>query len=234
MAVHFEGRLLCASLMEETVEAFLAVAREMEGADLLEIRVDGLRDANVSEVKRLLRNLRIQTKLPLLLTNRWEKEGGEFPGNERERIEILLEAQDLADLVDIELRSEERLRDDVIAAAKEKRIPVIVSHHDRVGTPEKEMMIQTLEEAFEVGADLAKLAVTARSRGDVLRLLEATHEASSLGPIATLAMGETGRISRIAAPFFGSRILYVAGGSPTAPGQLSLRQTKEILALLRI
>ncbi len=224
---------ICASLMEGSVEDFLAAARDVKGADMLEVRADSLENSSPATVKRLLKNLRIQVDLPIILANRWEKEGGVFPGNERERIGILLEAMELADMVDIELRAEKAMRDEVIALAKEKMKPVIVSYHDFSGTPEVEVMRQVLEEEFAIGASVAKLAVTANNKGDVLRLLQVTHDSASLGPLCTISMGDLGRISRIAAPFFGSKIIYASIGKPTASGQLEVGVVRQVMDILR-
>jgi 3-dehydroquinate dehydratase-1 len=42
-------------------------------------------------------------------------------------------------------------------------------------------------------------------------------------------MGEAGRLSRIAAPLFGSPIVYAAAGEATAPGQFDVTTTKRLL-----
>jgi 3-dehydroquinate dehydratase-1 len=80
---------------------------------------------------------------------------------------------------------------------------------------------------------VAKLGVKANSRRDVLRLLHVTQEMSSLDvPICTISMGELGKISRVAAPFFGSAITYGYVTKETAPGQVSIAELKKAFEIL--
>jgi 3-dehydroquinate dehydratase-1 len=228
--------------MGRTVEEFLQLVREVKDADIIEIRADGLRveSHNTREyrahVKRLLRNARIQTDLPLILTVRGEKEGGVFVGSEAERVECIKEGIKLADAIDIELMMEKGWRDELLEEGKKMNKPIIVSYHEFDSTPEEEVMRRIIEEEVDIGADVAKLAVKANSLEDVIRLLQVTYEMSSSLeiPICTVSMGSLGKISRIAAPFFGSAIAYGYITGETAPGQLSvsdLRRTFEVLGL---
>jgi 3-dehydroquinate dehydratase-1 len=92
-------------------------------------------------------------------------------------------------------------------------------------------MRESLSAAGEYG-DVAKLAVTAQSHGDVLDLLLATRELTARGDaVATMAMGELGRHSRAVAPLYGSRIGYapVDPASATAPGQFDLATLRDLV-----
>ena len=68
---------------------------------------------------------------PLIATNRKIEEGGFFKGSESERIEILLEAAKHADIVDIELETDEEYLEKIIKASKS----TIISYHDFKKTP---------------------------------------------------------------------------------------------------
>ncbi|MBI5253499.1 MAG: type I 3-dehydroquinate dehydratase [Euryarchaeota archaeon] len=233
---------ICASVIAHTVEEFLDAARNARDADVIEIRADGLKVEPPSgqkyraEIKRLLRNVKIQTGLPVILTIRKEKEGGVFKGSEAERVACIEDAMKLADAIDIELRMEEEKREEIMSEAKKNRIPVILSYHDLDKTPEEDAMKAILEEEAGAGAGMAKLAVKANSMVDVLRLLEVTREMSSKLsiPICTISMGELGKISRIAAPLFGSAISYGYVTRETAPGQLSVSQLKQAFEMLGV
>jgi|Deesub1362A_J573_1020465.scaffolds.fasta_scaffold00023_76 3-dehydroquinate dehydratase-1 len=232
---------ICASIIANTVEEYLEDVRGVDGADIIEIRADGLnvrshdiQRAYKSEIKRLLRNVRIQTDLPVILTLRGEKEGGAFAGTEADRIECIRDSLKLADIVDIELAMEGEQRDELIKEARQMNKKVIVSYHDLSSTPAEDAMMSILEEEVEIGANVAKLAVTANSKKDVIKLLNVTREMAEgmEVPICTIAMGDYGRISRIVAPFFGSVMTYGYVSNETAPGQLSILELRRALEIL--
>ena len=71
---------------------------------------------------------------------------------------------------------------------------------------------------------------------DVLTLLSATHQANEkLGlPLITMAMGDLGKVTRIAGAVFGSALTFGTVGTASAPGQLSIADLRQALANLRI
>jgi len=208
-------------------------AEMAKAADIIEVRADGLSEQTPSQVEELLQSIKRLGNVPVILTNRSKAEGGGFNGSEEARIEILLQCLNIADVVDVEFSAEEELRDNAIVKAKEKGIEVIVSHHDFERTPSEEEMMGTLEKMLSIGADMAKMAVTANSPDDVLRLLNVTRKASKKGKVITIAMGDEGRISRIVAPLMGSEITYASVGEAVAPGQLQLNELKTILEAMK-
>jgi 3-dehydroquinate dehydratase-1 len=175
-------------------------------------------------------------ELPLLVTNRVRGEGGEAPDTS-ERLDALEAAieQPQVGAVDVELdavREGEAGR--VVDTARANDVSVVVSTHDFEATPERADLRALLDAASEYG-DVAKLAVTAHSRADVLDLLVATHEATAAGArVATMAMGEAGRHSRAVAPLYGSCIGYapVDPANATAPGQYDLETLRSLVDLL--
>jgi 3-dehydroquinate dehydratase-1 len=193
------------------------------GADILEVRIDLLdMDAHtaLSEIKKL--------NLPVIITNRMKQEGGMWERSEAERIRILLSLLPFADAVDIELCAPER--DAVVKKARSEEKIVIISTHDFRNTPEPDVMAGIFKESFEAGADVAKLAVMPHILLDVLHLLEVTLRSG--GKVCTIAMGDTGRHSRVVAPIYGSVMTYGYVDKPTAPGQLRVDELKSILKLL--
>lgn len=235
---------ICASVIAHRVEEFLEVLEHvnMDHADLVELRADGLKtDGEAGKgsrtlIRGLFRGAKSSTNLPLILTVRMEKEGGVFSGTEAERIDCIKDGIKLADMVDIELRTNEKDRDEIIALAKSKKVPVLLSYHDFKKTPEEDEMISILEEQENIGASIAKLAVTANSQADVIRLLNVTQVMTKRLkiPLCTISMGELGGISRIAAPVFGSAITYGYVTKETAPGQLSVPELDSALKALGV
>ena len=176
-------------------------------------------------------------ELPILATNRVEWEGGEA-SDDAERLETLRVAAEhpRVEAIDVELSAiandDDSLR--TVAHAREHGARVVVSVHDFEETPARREMARLLDQALEFG-DVGKLAVTADSLDDVLRLLAVTRGKENAGdPVATMAMGEAGRHSRAVAPLYGSRIGYapVEPADATAPGQYDLATLRELVERL--
>lgn len=195
--------------------------RQASEADMIEVRLD-LVEGDPMEV---MRSIRSATNLPLIATNRWRAEGGNFGGSERERIDLLISASEYADFVDIELRAE--LSDELLGRIDK---PAIVSYHDFTRMPSPEELRSTLCEISEKGASIAKIAVTPGRLRDNLTLLELLFEADT--PLCVIAMGELGRHMRAIAPIYGSVLTYGYVSESTAPGQMSVRELKQLQALL--
>ena len=190
-------------------------------ADMLEVRLD-LVEGDPLEV---MRSIRSATNLPLIATNRWRAEGGLFRGTEKERIDLLCQASEYADFVDIELRAE--LKDELMGRIDK---PTIVSYHDFTRMPSPEELRSTLFEISETGASIAKIAVTPGFLGDNLTLLELLLKANT--PLCVIAMGELGRHMRAIAPIYGSVLTYGYVSEATAPGQMTVSELKQMQTLL--
>lgn len=174
--------------------------------------------------------------LPLIATNRTEREGGTASGEGR--LDDLARAATFEGVaaVDIELAAlESGAGKGAATAAGEHGTAVIASAHDFEGTPAAAELRDILRRAAGHG-DIGKLAVTAADPGDVLTLLSATYDLANGGArVATMAMGEAGRHSRAVAPLYGSRIGYapVDPGWATAPGQYDLETLRGLIERLR-
>ncbi len=214
---------ICVSVTEETTAA---VVDRMAGlaphADLFEIRADFVRDLDLPAL------VRARVK-PILLTCRTEKEGGRFPAaDEPARRAILADAVRLGfDLVDLEARA----GFDDVAKAKSGR-GLVLSWHDFEGTPtDLEALYRRMEAA---GADIVKIAVTARSIEDLGRLLafaqkHARAREKGRPPLVALAMGPLGVASRLLGGRYGAPFTFAAPfvGREAAPGQLPARALAE-------
>jgi 3-dehydroquinate dehydratase-1 len=225
MDLAFEAFVLAASTADLAEEP---AAREH--ADCVEFRMD------LAEGDPLDALAAYEGELPLLVTDRPEWEGGEAADEDRTDTLVAAVEHDAVAAVDIELR--EVLEGDgasVVTAARESGAKAIVSVHDFEGTPPRAELRRLLERAGEHG-DVAKLAVTAESPDDTLGLLAVTRERAAAGhAVATMAMGEVGRHTRVVAPLYGSRIGYapVDPDRATAPGQYDLATLSRLVAELR-
>ncbi len=207
-----------------------AKAAKWLGADILELRLDLLNFSDFGEAKKTIERIKVNTNLPCIATNRLQSDGGKWTGSEEERIALLTDVLPFIEAVDIELSADEKQRSKFISAAKAAGVTVIVSAHDFNATPSIENMKIILNCAHEAGADIAKLAVMAQSRQDVLNVLQATADMDK--PVCTIAMGELGKHSRIVAPCYGSRLTYGAITKAVAPGQIKIHELKSALEIL--
>jgi 3-dehydroquinate dehydratase-1 len=194
---------------------------QASAADMMEVRLD-LVEGDPLEV---IKSIRSATSLPLIATNRWSAEGGNFRGSERERIDLLIGASKYADFVDIEQRAE--LKDELLGKIEK---PAIVSYHDFTGMPSIEELRSILREISEAGASIAKIAVTPSRLRDNLTLLELLLNANI--PLCVIAMGELGRHMRAIAPIYGSALTYGYISEATAPGQMSVGELKQLQTLM--
>jgi 3-dehydroquinate dehydratase I len=195
--------------------------RAIDKADVIELRLDLVE----GDPLRTLKDLKEATTLPIIATNRWNLEGGQFEGSERERALILLEASDFADYIDIELRAE--FRDSLLEKISK---PAIISYHNFICTPSNEELRLILGEISKTRAEIAKIAVTPKSLRDNLSILNFLIEADK--PLCMIAMGNLGKHLRVISPYYGSVLTFGYVSQPTAPGQMSIFELNQAFELI--
>jgi 3-dehydroquinate dehydratase-1 len=205
------------------------------GADLIELRIDLLRDEE-RDIERVNEFVSMLT-VPLIVTNRRKEEGGSFTGTEEERIALLSSILETAevDFVDIEFRSPPAGKTKIVEKAKSLHIPVIFSFHDFSGMPSRSELLKIIASMYEEGGSIAKIAVTPETLSDTLLLLNLTHELSREGRlVAIIGMGAIGRHLRVIAPLYGSVLTYgfIEGEEEVAPGQFSVKELRSMLERL--
>lgn len=171
---------------------------------------------------------------PVIVTNRPRLEGGQWPGTEADRQRFLEEALELGvEYLDVELRTEARWRDRLLARRGPTRI--IVSWHDFQETPELPALQAILAAQQQAGADIAKVVTLARTPADNLRVLALIPQAQAQGQdIIAFCMGPRGKFSRVVAPLLGSYLTFatLAPGRESAPGQLTVPEVETIWRIL--
>lgn len=193
--------------------------------DLVELRVDALAGKPAG-----VRSFLAKCKLPVLLTVRHPAEGGIGNLSAASRRKYFEEFLPFAALVDVELRCVGAMRE-VIAAAKERRIGVVISDHHFHRTPTLAQMVERGKRAFAAGADIFKLACLTDSVGSVARLMEFLS-AEKGRPLAVMGMGKFGQVSRLVLACAGSILNYGYLDKPNAPGQWEARELKGLLRRL--
>jgi 3-dehydroquinate dehydratase type I len=215
---------ICLPIVERTMENAIRAIREANPlADLIELRVDYLRDVK-------LEILLDAGEKPLIVTNRPRAEGGRYAGNEKKRLAILREAADFgAAFVDMEMRTERSSLQELIN--NKNRTRIILSFHDFQRTLSPEELRKLSDRMIRYGADVAKIITFARSWDDNLKVLALIPYARKRKQaIVAFCMGEKGKMSRIFAPLMGAAWTYVSldRRRANAPGQLTIKEMKEI------
>jgi len=209
-------------------KALIAIKKANRLADLIELRVDYLRNARLALLLQ-------DRKKPLVVTNRRKEEGGQYEGEERKRLSILQEAIHLgADYIDVELATQRSWLQDLVR--NKRGTQIILSFHDFRRTPSIKELQKLFGQMIQLGADVIKIVPFARSWEDNLSILSLIPFAKEKRQkIVAFCMGEKGKLSRIFSPLFGAAWTYASLNQTrtSAPGQLTARELTDIWKKLR-
>jgi 3-dehydroquinate dehydratase type I len=207
-------------------EALAGLPRIRSEADCVEFRLDLF-----SEEFDLPLLLRERGNLPAVVTLRPTSEGGKSALPPRERLAVLLRAAELgAEFVDLEW---DAATPQAVASLKAAGASVIISRHDFSSMP-AELANSWWHDLAQRGADVVKVVGTAHDVRDCLPVLQALQHDR---PTIAIAMGEPGLISRVLALRSEQCFLTYAtlgSGTPTAPGQLTAREMRELYRTSRL
>lgn len=224
-------------------DKILNSAKEIVAAkpDLMEWRIDYYAEGikNSERLASTAKKLReIVGELPILVTFRTKNEGGMLQLNEDKYLALVktIIEKRLGDAVDIELFHDEEQVKELVQLAHDYNVVVIMSNHDFEKVPTKDVIEFRLSKMAELGADVPKLACMPQNAEDVLTLLSATTSAihNINKPLITMAMGDLGKVTRIAGQVFGSSLSFGAVGKTSAPGQLSIEDLRNAESYLAI
>ena len=179
-------------IFQENCKDVITVANDCidKGADILEFRIDALKNPDITEIKDTINEI----NFPMIATNRITSEGGSFNGSEDERFNILYECCDLVDYIDIELQSS----DEYINKIHETGVKTIVSYHDFEKTPDLNEIMYIVEKEQELG-DIAKVAFMPQNLEDTLTILAVLSHCENT---IAISMGDLGSYTRVMASKF--------------------------------
>ncbi|HXG88238.1 MAG TPA: type I 3-dehydroquinate dehydratase [Vicinamibacterales bacterium] len=201
---------LCVTVTAATTAELRERRDRVTDADLIELRVDSVRDPSAAGALAGRRT-------PVIFTCRPRWEGGSFAGSEEERRRILRDAQQLgADYIDVEANAG---FDELLAARGGQGI--VLSMHDFAGVPSD--LDARLAAMRATGAEVIKIAVMAHRLTDCLPLLAIGRRATS--PTVLVAMGDAGVATRVLATQFRSSWTYAGDG--VVPGQMPVAQLRD-------
>ncbi|MEK9132820.1 MAG: type I 3-dehydroquinate dehydratase [Patescibacteria group bacterium] len=211
------------------LEAEKLIRRAQPGADLLEIWLDNLNQADVLPLISTL-------KKPVIAVCRGKEERGSYMGTEETRVGILCEAvRSGSKYVDIGLQTASDLIKRIKKVAKKEGAQLIISKHFWDSTPDLDELIEISKKAKHLGADIVKVAAQVNKWSDNVLLFEFTKRLASRDKMIVIGMGERGQISRIGCPLLGSFLTYVAldEKNKTASGQFTLGEFEKMLYFVR-
>ncbi len=201
---------ICASVTENNYD----IAAGIESfVDFYELRLDLIGNGWQEWVGKLNK--------PWIACNRLPEEGGKWSGTEAERTAKLYEAVELgARIVDIEMRTENL--GDIIGRLKKKKVQCLISMHNIIETPDLDELKRIVHREVAKGADICKVATTAKRFEDNLTVLRLFPLFRGVKLVA-LTMGDVGVSSRVLSPMLGGYFTYasIMEGKESAPGQLT-------------
>ena len=191
---------------------------EGEGADCIELRLDLFPRTLPEPALCAARDCR----LPIILTVRSRDEGGAFTGSIGDWRALMEPWLPLAAMIDIEQRFSTAVRE-----YQDLGKEIIASFH----TPlmPSGAKLREIESRLRCYG-IPKIVVGPQSVEDVLSLCAFTLHAEQ--PVITSVMGSRFRFARLILPLFGSSFLFCAAGRPTAEGQFSVREARDLLDAL--
>lgn len=224
-------------IIEWRADYYLASLAAEEQAESLEKRLE---DKNIYlDIVKILDDMEyIAAGKPIIFTIRSTAQGGEIQLTrpQLESIYGIVAQSGLADFVDIELYDKEGvLHEEWIRQQIEELHKaggrVILSHHDFDRMPAEEEIVKTIKVMHRLGADICKAAAMADSEEDAKTLMKASAVLTQqdVGPLIMLAMGDYGRVTRIAGGRYGSCITFASAGEASAPGQIDVHTMQKWL-----
>lgn len=223
-----EARLKGADLVEFRIDRFFSGASDLRGAGVPPVSADSTSDLfTLAQLRRLLS----ESPLPVILTCRPTWEGGDYDGDDADRVALFeklcrgsdsppayLDVELAAYTRSANLRQKINLCVDHPGQTRAVSTRLILSIHD-FGARPADLERRLLKAYEEPACAVVKVAYRARSLRDNLDLFEILRAAPR--PTIALGMGEFGLMSRVLAPKFGGFLTFASlrDHAATAPGQ---------------
>ena len=220
--------MICTSIQNRTLDEIFAILESGE-VEMAEIRLDRCNLAQ-DEVEELFSS----SDVPLIATCRVSEIRASLDdGNTDDRKLDSRASQKAESLLitaihagaaytDLEIEAPAMMSKRIRRETRECGTVLIRSYHDFSGTDSLEALKALTEKCFALGADIAKIVVTANDDDDTARVLK-LYESFDLGRLVAFAMGEKGRSSRIDCLAKGAPHTYAALNEEeaAASGQMS-------------
>jgi shikimate dehydrogenase/3-dehydroquinate dehydratase type I len=188
------------------------------GADLVELRLDALRDLSPGALKRLANSVGPRA----IATLRSRAEGGTSdlpPERRRAALEDLVRLR--FRYVDLERTADEPLLRAIRGDRSRRDKSILVSQH--FARPADPAEVSDALDACAALGDVAKVAAPVEDLGTAVALADLARKRGASGrPSVVIGMGTAGMLTRALADAAGQEIQYAAVDRPSAPGQFGL------------
>lgn len=195
-----------------------------------------VRDMETIDVDASIQQLKESIPLPVIFTVRPTEEGGHYPGDETQRVEILEKAiASGVNSVDLELSIDEAKRSSLLEQATSGKVSIISSMHNTSTTPSADELVGLVKEHAKEN-EMFKFCGTVNDHQDALQIVEASYELKN-SPLAfsLMALGNGGDWARLHAPVLGQSLVYATLRSEfklSNKGLVNIRDLKNAWALM--
>ncbi|MBS7577524.1 MULTISPECIES: type I 3-dehydroquinate dehydratase [unclassified Enterococcus] len=200
---------------------------QYQDADIIEWRVDYTDFEAIVEVAKALK---AQFRQPLLFTIRTKSEGGNLDLT----IDAYLELQKQLIAIqpaylDFEFFSYSEVYAEFNQCCQENGVKVVASYHNFDETPTD--LEYRLSKMLVLKPAIVKIAVMPINFLDVTLVLSLTARYAAINKtkLVTMSMGELGKFTRVSGHLTGSAWTFASVAASSAPGQLSIAETKQLL-----
>ena len=224
--------LIVASLIEGSIQEASASSKEAfaAGADLVELRLDHLKDFDIHMVRKARREI----LGPTIATLRSKDQGGRSSLSGAKRAEAIKEilSSDF-EYVDLELDSDKALLRKGRDLAETGTRVIVSSHLQKPSS--RATLERKLAESLALG-DIAKVAMQCEDASQALDLAQVGLKMSrQRKEYVLIGMGIQGQLTRVFADRIGSSLVYSClAGKPAAPGQLDVVTQASLLSESRV
>ena len=210
--------MICISI---TSTDFSECERAVRSSQMAELRFD-IMQLQPAQLQALL-----QGSTPIVATCR---EGVYAQGERMSLLKYAIEHG--AALVDVEVEADEAYRKALVEFAKKHGCKVIISYHNFEGTPSVAELKNIISTCRSMGADVVKLITTAHTAQDSARVLSLYETEKDL---VAFAMGEAGKITRLACLYLGAPFTYASmgAGKEAAKGQMTAENMREVVERMK-
>lgn len=201
--------MICIPIKKNTILPFLSALKEAQKkADIAEIWFDEIKNLD----KKICKKIFSIKKKPFI----YKVTNGKYL---KEILRYKIE------FIDLDMNKHSK----IIKRVKNlnPKIKIIISYHNFKNTPDIKFLEKIARQMRSKGADIIKIATTARNFTDSLRMLAFLDQQTKKGYKAIcLCMGKQGQLTRIAGHLFGNFLMYASlkKSDKTAEGQLTIKE----------
>jgi 3-dehydroquinate dehydratase type I len=153
-------------------------------------------------------SFRTGIELPVILTCRPERQGGYYPGNEKERIAVLSKAiKSGVSWIDLETDIDVKERNKLVKLAGDNTKIIASNHYDESPNSPTDIVEEILESSDS--GDIIKVVFNTNGKRDALRLFDVAWRTKDFeSKLSIMGIGAGGDWTRIHAPLLKQDIVY--------------------------